>query len=163
MLSAMLISIVLVIVGFNLCTIFNIEPSDFSIKNKWLTLAFFLLVIPYLISIGLLAKHRFFTPADIDGSGLTTGTSKAKILQARLQNTLEQFVLATIVYCGWFAFMPLSSIMTIPLASAAFFIGRLLFFMNYEKGAGSRAFGFALTFYPTVVMIISSLVYSIFI
>ena len=46
------------------------------------------------INIGLLARHRFFTPDDIDGGGLTPGTATAHILQSMLQNTLEQSVLA---------------------------------------------------------------------
>ena len=50
------------------------------------------------ISIGLLARHRFFTPEDIDGGGLTHGTETAHILQATLQNTLEQTVLAVLVH-----------------------------------------------------------------
>src|SRR5438128_2262774 len=50
------------------------------------------------ISIARLAKHRFTTPQDIDGGGLTEGTERAKLLQALLQNTLEQTVLAIPVY-----------------------------------------------------------------
>ena len=46
------------------------------------------------VSVGMLAHHRFFTPEDIDGGGLTRGTQKAQILQATLQNTLEQTVLS---------------------------------------------------------------------
>jgi hypothetical protein len=43
-----------------------------------------------LIAVGRLAGHRFFTPADIDGGGLTEGTPRAKLLQTLIQNTLEQ-------------------------------------------------------------------------
>jgi len=42
------------------------------------------------ISIGLLARHRFFTPEDIDGGGLSRGSETANVLQSTLQNTLEQ-------------------------------------------------------------------------
>jgi hypothetical protein len=50
------------------------------------------------VSVGRLAKHRFFTPEDIDGGGLTMGSDRAKLLQSILQNTLEQSVLAAFVY-----------------------------------------------------------------
>ncbi len=40
------------------------------------------------IAIARLASHRFRTPQDLDGSGLTPGTERAKVLQALLQNTL---------------------------------------------------------------------------
>jgi len=57
-----------------------------------------LLVACLTANIGMLARHRFFTPAGIDGGGLTQGTSEAQLLQSILQNTLEQAVLALSVH-----------------------------------------------------------------
>jgi uncharacterized membrane protein YecN with MAPEG domain len=37
-----------------------------------------------------------------------------------------------------------------------FFIGRLAFFAGYAKGAPARAFGFAFTFYPTILLTIGT-------
>jgi hypothetical protein len=34
------------------------------------------------ISVGLLARHRFFTPEDIDGGGLSRGSETASVLQS---------------------------------------------------------------------------------
>jgi hypothetical protein len=99
-----------------------------------------------------LAKHRFFTPEDINGSALTEGTSRAKLLQALLQNTLEQLVLASSVYVSCSFIYPARCLVAIPAAAAMFFVGRILFFAGYSGGAPSRAFGFALTFYPTVLL-----------
>jgi len=106
------------------------------------------------ISIGLLARHRFFTPEDIDGGGLTHGTETAHILQATLQNTLEQTVLAVLVHVTWATVMPVSRLSVIPAATLLFMCGRVLFAWRYRGGAPSRALGFALTFYPTVLMLI---------
>lgn len=106
------------------------------------------------ISIGLLARHRFFTPEDIDGGGLTQGTATASILQASLQNTLEQTVLAVLTHLAWAVFMPVTWMSAIPVAVALFLVGRVLFVRGYRKGAPSRAAGFALTFYPSVVMLV---------
>jgi len=105
-------------------------------------------------SVGLLARHRFFTPDDIDGGGLNRGTEKAQILQATLQNTLEQTVLSVLVHAMWAVMMPLAWMSAIPAAAILFLCGRVLFVRGYGGGAPSRALGFALTFYPSVLMII---------
>jgi hypothetical protein len=110
------------------------------------------------ISIGLLARHRFFTPEDIDGGGLTQGTDTANILQATLQNTLEQTVLAVLAHLAWAVVMPLAWISAIPAAVVLFLIGRLLFVRGYRGGAPSRSLGFALTFYPSVLMLVCVIV-----
>ena len=106
------------------------------------------------VSIGLLARHRFFTPEDIDGGGLTRGSETANVMQATLQNTLEQTVLAVLVHLAWATLMPASWIMAIPAAVMLFVSGRVLFARGYRGGASSRAFGFALTFYPSVLMLV---------
>ena len=59
-----------------------------------------------VIAIGNLARHRFLTPADIDGSGLTSATDRARVFQAVIQNTLEQTVIAVLAHLLWVATMP---------------------------------------------------------
>lgn len=106
-----------------------------------------------LISVGRLAKHRFFTPEDIDGAGLSVGTGQAKLLQALLQNTLEQLGIAVIAYLAWAVVMPSTWLSVVLLASFAFGVGRILFFVGYRHGGPSRALGFTLTFYPSAIML----------
>ena len=113
-----------------------------------------LIAICLAVSIGRLARHRFFTPDDIDGGGLTQGTSQAKVLQSSLQNTLEQTVLAVIVHLIWAVSVPLAWMPVIPAAAILFVIGRVLFARGYGGGAPARALGFALTFYPSMLMLI---------
>ena len=113
-----------------------------------------LLVVWLAVNIGMLARHRFFSPADIDGGGLSEGTPAAKLLQSILQNTLEQFVLALSVHVIWAAAMPRIWQAAVPAAAILFFLGRMLFWRGYSHGAPARALGFALTFYPTVVMLV---------
>jgi len=103
-----------------------------------------------LISVGRLAGHRFFTPQDIDGGGLTQGSDQARLLQSLIQNTLEQLVLATIAYGAWLWLMPGGRAGLVILCAILFSIGRLFFFAGYARGAPWRALGFTLTFYPTV-------------
>jgi hypothetical protein len=106
------------------------------------------------ISVGFLARHRFLTPEDIDGGGLAPGTETASILQATLQNTLEQTVLAVLVHLTWAILMPVSWMSAIPAAVVLFLCGRVLFVRGYRGGAPSRAVGFTLTFCPSVLMLI---------
>jgi uncharacterized membrane protein YecN with MAPEG domain len=107
-----------------------------------------------VISIGMLARHRFFTPEDIDGGGLSIGSETASVLQSTLQNTLEQSVVAVLIHLAWSVLMPVSWISAIPAAVFLFVCGRVLFARGYRAGAPSRAVGFALTFYPSVLMLI---------
>lgn len=106
-----------------------------------------------LVSVGRLAKHRFFTPEDIDGAGLSVGTGQAKLLQGLLQNTLEQLGIAVIAYLAWAVVMPSTWLSVVLLASFAFGVGRILFFVGYRHGGPSRALGFTLTFYPSAIML----------
>lgn len=112
-----------------------------------------LVVLWLAANIAMLARHRFFTPADIDGGGLSDGTPTAKFLQSILQNTLEQVVLALSAHLIWAATMPGRWQAAIPAAGMLFFLGRALFWRGYARGAPARALGFALTFYPTVAML----------
>ena len=105
-------------------------------------------------AVGRLATHRFFTPEDIDGGGLHRGSDRAILLQSLLQNTLEQAVLATLVYLAWAVTMPATWLSVVPLAAMSFAIGRILFFRGYGKGAPARALGFTMAFYPSVAMLI---------
>ena len=110
-------------------------------------------VLSLMASIMRVANHRFYTPDDIDGSGLTVGTSRVVILRAIAQNTLEQAVLAVAAYSIWAAAMPRSWLRAIPIAASLFVTGRILFARGYDRGAAGRAMGFGLTAYPTFVML----------
>jgi len=113
-----------------------------------------LLVVTLAVNIALLARHRFFTPEDIDGGGLTEGTPRAQVLQSTLQNTLEQMVLAFAVHLVWAGTMPREWQGAIPAAAVLFIVGRVLFWRGYARGAPARALGFALTFYPTLALLL---------
>jgi hypothetical protein len=113
-----------------------------------------LLAICLAVAVGRLAAHRFFTPEDIDGGGLHRGSDRAILLQSLLQNTLEQAVLAALVYLAWAVTMPPSWLSVVPLAAICFAIGRILFFRGYSKGAPARALGFTMAFYPSLAMLV---------
>lgn len=116
-------------------------------------ISFLLPAVALFVAIARLAKHRFFNSADIDGSALTAGTDQSRILQALLQNTLEQLALAIPVYIVALFGLHESVQAAVPACACTFLVGRILFFVSYEKGANARAFGFAITFYPTVLLL----------
>lgn len=111
-------------------------------------------LLTLMVSIMRVANHRFATPEDIDGSGLTVGTQQIQILRAILQNTLEQSVLAVGGYLIGSVALPLGWLGVIPVAALLFGAGRILFALGYERGAGGRALGFGLTAYPTFVLLV---------
>jgi uncharacterized membrane protein YecN with MAPEG domain len=134
-------------------------PSDNTVARIAFALKWDLLpAVCLLAAVAQLARHRFFTPEDIDGGGLTPGTARAHVLQSIVQNTLEQAVLASLAYLIWAVTMPHAWLASIPVAAVLFLLGRLLFFRGYERGAAARAAGFALTFYPSVLMLAASVV-----
>ena len=129
-----------------------------------------LLALPLIATIGRMAGFRFFTASAIDGSGFgchTPAQSKARnsqaartaaIYQACIQNTLEQLALAVPVHLAWAATMPRAQSSAIPFAALCFLVGRVLFVAGYARGAAARSLGFAMTFYPTVTMVVAMLV-----
>jgi hypothetical protein len=112
-------------------------------------------LVMLMVSIMRVGNHRFSTPEDIDGSGLTVGTPKIQILRAILQNTLEQAVLAVGGYLIGSVILPHGWLRVIPAAALLFIIGRILFTLGYSRGAGGRALGFGLTAYPTFVLLLT--------
>ena len=103
-----------------------------------------------IVAIGVIANRRFFSPADIDGAGLSTESPALRVPRAILANTHEQATLAALLYAGLAFTLPPERLALPLLLSAAFVVGRIAFGRGYARGAGARAFGFGLTFYPTV-------------
>ena len=61
-------------------------------------------------------------------------------------------MLAMVVYLLWILMTPSVWLTVLPLSACCFLVERILFVGGYRKGAISRALGFALTFYPLVMM-----------
>ena len=65
-------------------------------------------------------------------------------------NTFEQFTAFFIANAGLAMYCPLDQARTLPILTGLFVLGRILFWIGYHKNPYLRAFGFGLTFYPTV-------------
>lgn len=101
--------------------------------------------------IGRLAQRRFFDDAIIDGQPFVPG-SAAEIDARVLSNTVEQALLALLI---WPAVGYLSGAPGVPVALAiGFVLARLAFWIGYHIAPPMRAFGFAATFYPTVLALV---------
>ena len=152
------ISLAMLYVGTH--TTLGEAPAPLNLHDRLHDLALALLAPGafLLISIARLANHRFFTPADIDGDPNHPDSPQVVELQRVLQNTLEQAVLAATAYIIWALISPDHWLKTLPLFATLFAVGRILFFIGHSKGAAGRALGFTLTFYPTVVLLITETV-----
>lgn len=67
-------------------------------------------------------------------------------------NTMEQFVLFLVGISGIALYAPLSEAHSLPILTSLFLLGRILFWVGYHKNPYLRAFGFGITFYPTVAV-----------
>lgn len=111
-----------------------------------------LLVVIWLVAaVAAVAQVRFFSVADIGGAGFGSPSARIAVASAILQNTLEQAVLAVTVHLGLASILRGREMVLVPLLVGLFCAGRLAFWLNYRNGAGARALGFGLTFYPSVL------------
>ena len=65
-------------------------------------------------------------------------------------NTVEQFILFVVGLAGIALYAPVTEAHSIPILTSLFLLGRLLFWVGYHHNPYLRAFGFGLTFYPTI-------------
>ena len=114
-------------------------------------------VLPGLVlaaMIGRIAQRRFFDDALIDGDR-PAADSGAEIDRRVLLNTVEQCVLALLLW-PFVAYTLGGSLVLV--MSAAFAIARIAFWIGYHISPPIRAFGFAATFYTTVLAALWALV-----
>lgn len=116
--------------------------------------AFAPLALSLFLDIARLARYRFAEPLDRNAAAMPTKTAKADMLNAILRNTHEQVSIAALIYAIAALMLPSHWTDAIFGCAALFLIGRIVFATGYAKGAGGRAFGFALTFYPSIMLAI---------
>ena len=153
---AALLTLAVICGGFLAIPTAALPRDDSGARLVWAIQWALLPILALMISIMRVANHRFSTPEDIDGSGLTSGTPRVLVLRAILQNTLEQAMLAVAAYMIWAAAMPHAWLRAVPIAASLFAVGRILFAIGYERGAPGRAMGFGLTAYPTFAMLVAA-------
>jgi len=107
--------------------------------------------------IGRLAQRRFFDDRSIDGAAFALGSGDE--IDARvLQNTVEQLVLALTLW------PPIGYLMlgdgpgVVMCLGIGFTIARLAFWAGYHRAPPLRAFGFAASFYPTIIALVWAMI-----
>lgn len=98
--------------------------------------------------IGRLAQRRFFDDAIIDGDPLA---GAAEIDGRVLQNTLEQLALALALWPVTGYLLAVDGPGVVLMLGVGFVIARIAFWIGYHVSPPLRAFGFAATFYPTLI------------
>lgn len=117
-----------------------------------------LVMLWVLVGFSMVSRGRRHSLADIRGSAFAPPSPRIAVHVAFLQNTLEQALMAVIVQI---AVLLLAGAWTVPLVAGQvllFAVGRATFLAGYPKGAGSRAFGLAVTALPTLAGFILALV-----
>ncbi|MGO8855040.1 MAG: MAPEG family protein [Steroidobacteraceae bacterium] len=147
----MLAATLLTVVAFVSVDRYWVSPNGLATGQRLLIAAKTdLFVVLWLaIAISNVARLRFFSPIDIEGSGSGAGRQQIRIASAFLQNTLEQVCVAVPAHLALATFYA-GSPAIVPVLGGLFCLGRLFFWIRYRHGPVGRAFGFALTFYPSV-------------
>lgn len=132
---------------------FEPPPGDSGAERIVYTLRCdFWAVFALLAGIGRVAGQRFLSN-EIDG----TAPARSRALQVNrtyIQNTTEQTLLLLFAHIGLALVVSHELLRLIPILVALFLIGRITFWAGYHHSAQARAFGFATTFYPTVVSLL---------
>jgi uncharacterized membrane protein YecN with MAPEG domain len=123
-------------------------PLNLALIYAFLPGGIFLILV-----IGRVAQRRFFDDSIIDGEPFAPG-SAAEIDQRVLTNTVEQMLLALLVWpfaASWLGGQ------TVIVMGVAMGVARLAFWIGYHLSPPLRAFGFAATFYPTILALLWTL------
>lgn len=123
----------------------NEMASRLAFAERWLIVP----ALTLLVGVAMAANRRFFAADAIDG-GTETRSRSLDINLRYNRNTLEQVVLAAVAWTGLALTLPQERLTLIPMLAILFAVGRAAFWIGYLMAPWARAFGFALTFYPTM-------------
>jgi len=115
-----------------------------------LALAFMFPGLALAAMIARLAQRRFFDDGLIDGAP-PLGNSGADIDTRVLQNTLEQLALALALWPATGFILAVKGPGVVLMLGIGFAVARIAFWVGYHVSPALRAFGFAATFYPTLL------------
>jgi hypothetical protein len=120
------------------------DRLELVIKNAVIAIA------PAVLAICIVAAQRL-DPSMFVGR-VPKPNSPVDINNRFILNTVEQFILYFIGNAGLALYCPPEEARTLIILTTLFVTGRLLFWIGYHYNPYMRAFGFGLTFYPTVAV-----------
>jgi hypothetical protein len=107
-------------------------------------------IMPAVLAICIVAAQRL-DPSMFVGR-MPKPNSAVDINNRFILNTVEQFILYFIGNAGLALYCPPQEARTLIVLTALFVLGRALFWVGYHYNPHVRAFGFGITFYPTVAV-----------
>jgi hypothetical protein len=131
--------------------IWHWQPEDWGIADRIALVlkdAVFAL-LPGVIGICIVAAQRL-DPSMWVGR-VAKPNSSLDINTRFILNTFEQFTAYFVANAGLAMYCPPEEARSLPLLTALFVMGRILFWIGYHYNPYLRAFGFGITFYPTVM------------
>ena len=117
-------------------------------------------IIPGIVGICVVAAQRL-DPSMFVGS-TPKPNSPVEINTKFILNTFEQFTAYFIANAGLAMYCPIEEARTLPILTGLFVVGRILFWVGYHTNPYLRAFGFGVTFYPTVIAYVWLLLVMVF-
>jgi uncharacterized MAPEG superfamily protein len=117
-------------------------------------------ILPGVLGICIVAAQRL-DPSMWVGR-MAKPNSALDINTRFILNTFEQFIAYFIANAGLALYCPLEEARTLIILTMLFVLGRILFWIGYHKNPYLRAFGFGITFYPTVAAYAWLITYMLF-
>jgi hypothetical protein len=107
-------------------------------------------ILPAVLAICIVAAQRLDPSMWV---GRTAKPNSALDINTRfILNTFEQFIAYFIGNAGMALYCPPEEARSLIILTALFLLGRVLFWVGYHVNPYLRAFGFGITFYPTVAV-----------
>jgi hypothetical protein len=138
------------------------QPEDWGIADRIALVlkdAVFAL-LPGVIGICIVAAQRL-NPSMFVGQ-MPKPNSAVDINNRFILNTFEQFTAYFVANAGLAMYCPPEEARSLPLLTMLFVMGRILFWIGYHRNPYLRAFGFGITFYPTVAAFVWLMLIMIF-
>jgi len=126
-------------------------PTDLAERLGFAALSWAGCCFVLLVAILLVSTGRRFSAADIGGQAAGPPSERLAVKAAFLQNTLEQTVLAAGFHFALAAVAGGAWLALLPVSAALFVVGRVLFYLGYERGAQGRSLGMSLTMLPSAL------------
>jgi len=109
----------------------------------------------FLLMIIRIGAQRFGNPAE-DPTRVVASSHAMQVDLRVLANTHEQLILFMINAMALAVLLPFACLTLVPIYSAIFVIGRILFWAGYRHNVLWRAPGFGMTLFPAIIGLIYS-------
>ncbi len=116
--------------------------------------------LPLLVGIAL-SVHARYSDASLIQGYKSSPTERFAFLQAYTTNTLEQAALQALSLVAFCAVAPEPLLVFAYAQVAAFLLGRLMFFVGYQRAPMHRLVGFAVGYYPSIAAVGASCLLSL--